>query len=154
MQEVAQKAVDGAILPPVVRIEIRTAAKQPMQNGEEHRALQRKIIFAQAGEAFDDVPTAGLLPQAFKDQSRPDAPRRTRCDAAGGGGVDDDRLLGEARARTQQPLQLAALAQILDPAEGGDDLLAHRHALATAFDDLEICAAARGLLAAIPGSEP
>src|SRR5260370_28104756 len=133
MQEVAQKAVDGAILPPVVRIEIRTAAKQPMQNGEEHRALQRKIIFAQAGEAFDDVPTAGLLPQAFKDQSRPDAPRRTRCDAAGGGGVDDDRLLGEARARTQQPLQLAALAQILDPAHRGDQRLANPPPLPSAF---------------------
>jgi hypothetical protein len=125
-----------------------------MQNGEEHRALQRKIMPARIGEVFDDLPAAGLLPQALKDERRPNAPRRTRCDTAGGDGVDDNRLGGEARARTQQALQLAALAQVLDAAEGGDDLLAHRGAFAAAFDDLKIGAAAGGLLAEIHGGEP
>ena len=40
--------------------------------------------------------------------------------------------------------QLAAVAQILDAAERGDHLLAHLRAVAAAFDDLEIGAAARG----------
>ena len=154
MQVEALDAVDPVILPPAVRRAIGATAKQPMQNGEEHRPFQRKIIFARAGEAFDDVAAAGLLPQAFKDKRGPDAPRRTRCDTAGGEGVDDDRLLGEARAGTQQPLQLAALAQVLDAAEGGDHLLAHSGAFATAFDDLEIGAAARGFLTEIHGAGP
>ena len=67
---------------------------------------------------------------------------------------DDNGLGGEARARTQQPLQLPAFTQILDAAERGDDLLAHRRAFAPAFDDLEIGAAAGGLLAEIHGAEP
>src|SRR5208337_659817 len=41
-----------------------------------------------------------------------------------------------------------------DAAERGDDLLAHRGAFATAFNDLEIGAAAGGLLAEIHGAEP
>src|SRR5208337_2600254 len=60
----------------------------------------------------------------------------------------------ETRARSQQALQLSALAQILDAAERGDHLLAHLRALATALDDLEIGAAARGFLAEIHGAEP
>ena len=55
---------------------------------------------------------------------------------------------------TQRPLQLAALAQVLDAAEGGDHLLAHSGAFATAFDDLEIGAAARGFLTEIHGAGP
>src|SRR5208282_2415152 len=39
-------------------------------------------------------------------------------------------------------------------AERGDDLLAHRGTFATAFNDLEIGAAAGGLLAEIHGAEP
>jgi hypothetical protein len=68
--------------------------------------------------------------------------RRARRRLAGGDGVDDNGLGGEARARAQQPLQLPALAQILDAAERGDDLLAHLGAFAPAFDNLEIGAAA------------
>jgi len=49
---------------------------------------------------------------------------------------------------------LPARLQILDAAERGDDLLAHRGTFATAFNDLEIGAAAGGLLAEIHGAEP
>ena len=154
MQVEALDALDPVILPPAVRRPIRAAGEQAVQNGEEHRALQREIMLAGAGEVFDDFPAAGLLPQSFERQRRPDAPRRTRRRLAGGDGVDDDRLGGEARARAQQPLQLPALAQILDAAERGDDLLAHCRALAPAFDDLQIGAAAGGLLAEIHGTEP
>ena len=125
-----------------------------MQNGQEHRALQRKIMLAGAGEVLDDFPAAGLLPQSFEHQCGPDAPRRARRCLARGDGVDDNRLGGEARPRTQQALQLPARLQILDAAERGDHLLAHRGAFAAAFDDLEIGAAAGGLLAEIHGAEP
>ena len=50
MQVEALDAVDPVILPPAVRRAIGATAKQPMQNGEEHRPFQRKIIFARAGE--------------------------------------------------------------------------------------------------------
>src|SRR5271166_6221022 len=56
-------------------------------------------------------PAAGLLPQAFKDERRPNAPRRTRCRLASSDGVDDNGFGGEAGAGAQQPLQLPALAR-------------------------------------------
>jgi hypothetical protein len=73
---------------------------------------------------------------------------------AGGDRIDDNGFGGKARARTQQALQLPALAQILDASERCDDLLAHGLAFATAFDDLEIGAAAGGFLAEIHGGGP
>ena len=63
--------------------------------------------------------------------------------------VDDDSFRREAPARPEQSLQLTAVAQILDAAERGDHLLAHLRAVAAAFDDLEVGAAARALLAEI-----
>src|SRR5208337_324825 len=99
-------------------------------------------------------PATGLLPQSFEDESGPDASRRARRYSAVGDGVDDNGFRGEACARSQQPLQLPALAQLLDAAKRRDHLLAHLRALAAAFDDLEIGAAARGLLAEIHIAEP
>ena len=47
MQVEALDALDPVILPPAVRRPVRAAAKQPMQNGQDHRALQRKIMPAE-----------------------------------------------------------------------------------------------------------
>ena len=154
MQVEALDALDPVVLPPAIGGAIRAARKQAVQHGEENRALQRKIMLARTGEALDDRAAARLLPQPFEHQGRPDPSRRARRRLAVGDGVDDDGLVGEARARPQQPLQLPALAQILEATERGDDLLAHRPALATALDDLQIGATAGGLLAEIHGVEP
>ena len=154
MQIEALDALDPVIQPPAIRRPVGAARKQAMQNGEEHRALQREIMMARAGQVLDDFPAARLLPQSFERQRRSDASRRTRRRLAGSDGVDDNGFGGEAGARAQQALQLPALAQILDASERRDDLLAHRGAFATAFDDLEIGAAAGGFLAEIHGAGP
>jgi hypothetical protein len=70
--------------------------------------------------------------------STPDPSRRSGRHPAVGDGGHDDRLVGEARARLQQPLQSPALAEIFGATERGDDLLAHHVALATVLDNLEI----------------
>ena len=154
MQIEALDAPDPVIQPPPIRRPVGAARKQPMQNGEEHRALQREIMMARAGQSLNHSPAARLLPQSFERQRRPDASRRTRCRLAGSDGVDDNGFGGEAGARAQQALQLPTLAQILDPSERRDDLLAHRGAFATAFDDLEIGAPARGFLTEIHDGGP
>src|SRR5271165_2837490 len=145
-------ALDPVVLPPSVRRAIGAARKQAMQNGEEHRALQREIMMARAGQVLDDFAATRLLPQSFERQRRSDPSRRTRCRRAGGEGVHDNGFGGEARARAKQALQLPALAQIFDASERCDDLLAHGLAFATAFDDLEVGAAAGGFLAEIHGA--
>ena len=149
MQFEALDALDAVILAPAVGGAIRAAAEEAMQHGQERRALQREIMLARARQALDHAPAARLLPHPLEGERRPDAPRRDDRRLAAVERVEHDRLVGEARARAQQPLQLPALLQILDPAERGDHLLAHRRALAPALDDLEIGAAAGGLLAEI-----
>ena len=113
-----------------------------------------KPCLREPARVLDDPLAPGLLPQSFEYESGPDASRRARRHGAVGDGVDDNGFRGEACARPQQPLQLPALAQILDAAERRDHLLAHLRAAAAAFDDLEIGAAARGLLAEIHVAEP
>ena len=154
MKAEALDALDPVIPPPAVGGAIRAARKQAVQNSEENRALQRKIMLARTGEARDDRAAARLLPQALECQGGPDPSRRARRRLAVGDGAHDDGLVGEARARAQQPLQLPALAQIFQATERGDDLLAHRPVLATILDNLEIGATAGGLLSEKHGAEP
>src|SRR5208282_1809882 len=54
----------------------------------------------------------------------------------------------------QQPLQLPTFPQLVDPPQGGDNLLAYRRPLTPTFDDLQIGAACRGLPAEIHTGEP
>ena len=44
----------------------------------------------------------------------------------------------KARPRANQPFQLAARLQLVEPPERGDHLLAHLVAVAAALDDLQI----------------
>ena len=84
---------------PAVRRAVRAARKQAVQDGEEHGALQRKIMVARTGEILDDGATAGLLPQPFEHLRRPDPPRRVRSNVTRRDGLDENRLVGEAGAR-------------------------------------------------------
>ena len=110
-------------------------------------------MLAPAGQLIDHCAAAGLLPQALENERRPDAARRENLRIAAIERVQHDRLFGEPRARAQQPLQLAALPQILDPSQRRDHLLANRSAFPPALDDLEVGAAACGLLAEIHGED-
>jgi hypothetical protein len=62
MQLQALRAGDPVILAPARRGAVRAAAEQPMQNRDEHRALQRKAVLAVTGQRLDRRPAAGLLP--------------------------------------------------------------------------------------------
>jgi hypothetical protein len=145
---------DAIILAPAVCGAVRAAADEAVQHGQKRRALQREVMLARARQALDHAAAARLLPHPLEGQRRPDAPGRDCRRLAVVERIEHDGLLGEARARAQEPLQLPALLQILDPPERRDHLLAHRSALAPALDDLQIGATTRGLLAEIHGGKP
>src|SRR5574337_1601864 len=147
-------AVDAVVLAPAVGGAVRAAAEEAVQHGQKRRALQREVMLAHAHQALDHAPAARLLPQSLEGERRPDAARGDRRRLAPVEGVEHDGLVGEPRPRAQQPLQLSARLQVLDPPERGDHLLADRRAIAPALDDLQIGAAARGLLAEIHGGKP
>ena len=116
-----------------------------MQNGEEHRALQREIMMARAGQNSHHSPAARLLPQSFERQRRPDASRRTRCRLAGSGGVDDNGFGGEAGAERSRRSN-CPLSRKSSTRPSVAMTCWRTAAFATAFDDLEIGAPARGFL--------
>src|SRR5208337_882836 len=147
-------AVDAIILAPAVGGAIRAATEQAVQHRQERRPLQREVMLARARQALDHAPAARLLPHPLEGERRPDAPGRDRRRFAAVERIEHDRLLREARPRTQQALQLPTLLQVLDPPERRDHQLANRGALAPALDDLQRGATARGLLAEIHGGAP
>jgi hypothetical protein len=107
-------------------------------------------MVARPRRAFDHAAAAGLLPRRATDRCaawrspspRPVPARRERSPSR------------KSAPRAQQPLQLPALLQFVDPPERGDHLLAHHRALAPALDDLQIGAAGGSLLAEIRGGNP
>ena len=72
---------DGIVLAPAIRRAVGAADKQPMQDREEYRPLQGKLVSATLGEIGDDVAAAGLLPQSFEDHGRSDP---ANCDLEDG----------------------------------------------------------------------
>ena len=86
MQVETLDAIDGVILAPAIRRPIGTAGEQAMQNGEKHRAFERKAVLAGTGEVFDHLAAAGLFPQSLEDKGGPDPPRRICRDGLLGDG--------------------------------------------------------------------
>ena len=144
-------AGDRVILTPAIGGAVGAAHEQPVQHGEEHRALQRKLVPALAGEIGDHRAAAGLLPQPLEHQRRPDAADRNLDRGIIAGRAQHHGLGRKPRARAQQPFQLAARLQILETPERRDHLLTHLVALAAALDDLQIGAPGRGLAAKVHG---
>ena len=136
-------AGDAIVLAPAISGQIRAAAHQPMQHGEEHRALQRKAVAAAARQRHDHALAAGLLPQPLEQQRRADASHRDGRSITGPGGIQHHRLLGEARTRAQQPIELAGGFEFVQPPERRDHPLAHLIAGPMALHDLQVDAPLR-----------
>ena len=127
---------------------------ETVQHREEHGALQRKLMLALAGEFGDDGPASGLLPKPFEHERRADAPRGDGERRLVAGALQEHGLLGESRARAQQAFELAGGDEFVEPAERGDDLLAHFAAGAVALDDLQVGASGGELFAEVHGANP
>ena len=138
MQIEPRDADDGVILAPAIGGAVGAALAQPVQRGEEHRALQLKAVLAFARQLCDHHAAAGLLPQPFEYQCRPDPADRNLERGIIGYCAQHHGLGREPRARAQQPLQLAARLQLVETPERGDHLLAHLVAGAAARDDLQV----------------
>ena len=145
-------AGDGVILAPAIRGAVGAAHEQPVQHGEEHRALQCKAVLASARQLRDHRAATGLLPQPLEHQRRPDAADRNLDRRIIGCRAQHHGLGGEPRARTQQSFQLPARLQILETPQRRDHLLTHLVARAAALDDLQIGASSRGLAAKVHGA--
>jgi hypothetical protein len=140
-------AGDPVVLAPTIGRQIRAAAHQPVQHGQEDRPLEGELVPARPRQVVDHRPAAGRPPEALEHQGRPDPPhRRARLVLRRG---HNQRALCEARSRAHQPLQLAARLEGIQSAQGSDHPLADLAADPPALGDLEIDASAGDLLAEI-----
>jgi len=131
-------AGNGVILTPAIRGAIGAAHEQPVQYGEEHSPLQRKFVSARPGEVGDHGAAAGLFPQSLEYQPRSNAPYRYLNRGIIARRAQHHGLGRKARARAQQPLQLAARLQALETPQRRDHLLTHLITVAAALHDLQI----------------
>ena len=116
-----------------------------MQDGEEDGPLEGELEAASLEQLLDDVPAAGRLPEPLEDQGRADVPDRDgREPALGVLGEQQDRA-GQAGAGGEQGVELAALLELIEPSQGGDDALPGAAALPAVLDDLEVGAGTGGL---------
>ena len=80
---------------------------------------------ATARQGRDHAAAAGLLPQPLEQQRRADAAHRDRRRVAIPGSIQHHRLLDETRARAQQPIELSAGFEFIEPSQCRDDALTH-----------------------------
>src|SRR5208337_929796 len=122
--------------------------EQPMQRGDEHGALDRKLERALVQQIIEDRANPQPIPDPAEQQGS--------ADPSGGDRqrafvlverMDQQHLIGELGARGDERSERAGGGQLVGAAEIGDHLLADSGAVAPVLDDLHVAALA-GLLEA------
>src|SRR5271157_4077009 len=86
-------------------------------------------------DLLDDSLATGLLPEPLEDQGGSDPLGADDGQAAlCVGGEDHDRV-GQASPRDQEGIELAAVAELIEPAQGGDDPLPGATAFPAVLND-------------------
>jgi hypothetical protein len=91
----------------------------------------------------------GFRPQSFEHQGWADALHGDGGRITGPGRIQNHRLLDEARAGTDQPIELSAGLELIQPPQGGDHALPYLIAGSMALDDLQVDAPLRLLAAEV-----
>ncbi len=111
-------------------------------------------MFSRARQALDHASAARFFPQPLERQAGPRRRTATAFASPRSSASSTIALSAKRAPEAQKPLQLPAFLQLVDPPQGGDNLLAYRRPLTPTFDNLQIGAAWRGLPAEIHGGEP
>jgi hypothetical protein len=106
---------DLIILFPLVSGAVTARVEETMQNGEEDRPLDGKLIVAALEELTDHVLTAGLLPEPLEDESRTDAAAGVGRELPLGMICQDQDRLSQTGTRDEQSLELSALLEFIKP---------------------------------------
>ena len=95
-----------------------------MQDGEEDGPLDGELEAATLQQLLDHMLAAGQLPEPLEDQGRADAPglEDGRELALGMLGEHEDRA-GQAGSGDEQGVELAALLELIESTQSGDDPL-------------------------------
>src|SRR5271157_6171006 len=138
-------SLDLVALLPLIGGAIAARVEEPMQDGQEDGPFDGELEASSLQQLLDDMLTAGQLPEPLEDQGRADVPDRDGRELALGMlGEQEDRA-GQASTRGEQGVELAALLELIESTEGGDDQLSGASALPAVLDDLEVGTGSGGL---------
>jgi hypothetical protein len=140
--EVVEVEVGGAVQQivvfPLVGGAVTTWLEQAVQHREEDRAFNGEREVAWGQELFEHRGTAGLLPEAFKDEHGAQAEGAHRREVALLMSGENEEFLGEACAGPEESVDGAALLEFVEPAEGGEDRLLRAAVAPVVFDELKV----------------
>jgi hypothetical protein len=131
-------------LAPTLGGAVTAAGKQAVEHRQVDGPFDVKLEAAPLEQGAQRLRDAAFLPQAPEDQVRSDAAHGHRLGFTGRMGVQHGQALALAHARAHQPIQLAALLQQIQSAQGGNDLLADFLPFPDAVRDLEVTVRAGG----------
>ena len=149
-------ARDVVVLHPRRAVAIRARDQQAVQRGDEHGALDRKPEPALLQQIIENHADPQSLPDSAK-QHRPADPLRRNRQCRSSVLVeraDEQHLIGELCARSDQRGECSGGGQFIGAAEIGDDLLADGCSIALVLDDLHVAALAGLLQAEEHGGSP
>src|SRR5215471_3239069 len=131
---------DQIVFSPTFCGPIATTGKESMQHREINGSFYVKLVVTACQYRLNYLLDAAFLPQPAKDKLRSDAQHPDRLSLSGGMRVDEGELFTMTQSRTDQPLELSARFELIQPPQSSVDLLAHLLTLAGAFDNLKILA--------------
>ena len=138
-------SLDLVVVFPLVGSAIAAGVEEPVQDGQEDGPLDGELEAASLQQLLDDMLTAGQLPEPLEDQGRADVPDRDGRELALGMlGEHEDRA-SQAGSGDEQGVELAALLELIESTQSGDDPLPGASALPAVLDDLEVGTRSRGL---------
>ena len=98
---------------------VTAAGKQAVEHRQVDGPFEVKLEAAPLEQGAQRLRDAAFLPQAAEDQVRADAAHGHRLGLTGRVGVQHGQARALAHPRAHQPIQLAALLQPIQPAQGG-----------------------------------
>ena len=137
-------ALDLVVVFPLVGSAIAAGVEEPVQDGEEDGPLDGELEAATLQQLLDHMLAASQLPEPLEDQGRADVPDRDGRELALGMlGEHEDRA-SQAGSGDEQGVELAALLELIEPSQGGDDPLPGAPPLPAVLNDLEVGTRSRG----------
>jgi hypothetical protein len=94
-----------------------------MQHRQENGAFDRELETAVGQQFVEDIPTAGEVPEPFKDQGGSDDASCEDGELAVAVGRQEQSVLGEACSGGQEGIELSGLLELVEATESGQNTL-------------------------------
>jgi len=142
MQLQALHPVERVAFAPDLGRAVAAGVEEPVEDRQEHGALDRELEAAVGEQPVEDSRKARLEPEPLEDERRPGAEGLGGSEPPLADRIEHGHLVGEACTGAQQCIELARLLEDVDAAERRDHLLANLRTHTCIAHHLEVLVAA------------